>query len=411
MKSFFLKASLLLLLLVSFACSKEDSEPGPTPNPPTNSTPDPDPDPDPDPNPDPNPVSQADISKVDNAIAAFMAKYDIPGAALAVSVNEKMVYSKGFGFSNVADNTPTQADDLFRIASISKVFTATAVWKLIDEGKLALTDKIFGPNSLLGADFGTATLTNDELNMTLDHLLTHELGGWSVATGGDPIDYQPQLNSDDFIAYILNNWNLSYAPGNGFAYSNTGYWLLARIIEKTSGLPYETYVGNLLSPTGVTTFKTTTFRTDDREANEVEYYGTAQDAPYIYTIASRRDGDGGVVISAPDLLRFLCGIDGKTGRPDLISANALNGMAQPSAHQANIGRGIAIWEQENLKYFSGSLPGTRSWFMISENGRSAVLLLNYRRSDLPAFDQDFQSVLLNVIKDNTISWQTDLDQF
>ena len=64
----------------------------------------------------PETTSQSDINTVDTAVADFMAKYSVPGAALAVSVNEKMVYSKGYGVSNVENNTPTKADALFRIA-------------------------------------------------------------------------------------------------------------------------------------------------------------------------------------------------------------------------------------------------------------------------------------------------------
>ena len=82
-----------------------------------------------------------------------------------------------------------------------------------------------------------------------------------------------------------------------------------------------------------------------------------------------------------------------------------------SASFSNLGRVIAVWEQQELLYFTGSLPGTRTWLMIAENGRSASILLNYRRADIPDFDGDLQSLLLNFVKDNGIPWQTDLDQF
>ena len=74
------------------------------------------------PDPDPEPASQEDISQVDDAVTAFMQKYDVPGAALAVSVNEKMVYTKGYGLSNLENEAPTLSDDVFRVASLSKPF-------------------------------------------------------------------------------------------------------------------------------------------------------------------------------------------------------------------------------------------------------------------------------------------------
>ncbi|WP_431137947.1 hypothetical protein, partial [Psychroserpens mesophilus] len=77
-------------------------------------------------------------------------------------------------------------------------------------------EKVFGSRGLRGEDFGTAQLTADELDITIDHVLTHELGGWGVSSGGDPIDYQPELGNSQFIEYLLNNWDLSPAPGEAF---------------------------------------------------------------------------------------------------------------------------------------------------------------------------------------------------
>ena len=404
-----------LLLFLLFSCSKDDSpsEPDAISNPIENPNPDPEPepepDPDPNPDPDPDPESQSDISSVDSAVQAFLDKYNVPGAAIAVSVNEKMVYTKGYGFSNLEQQTPTKFDDVFRVASLSKPFTATAIMKLVDEGGISLNDKVFGPDGILGDDFGTAVLTSNELEITVDHLLIHGAGGWGTVSG-DPIDRQPQLDSDGFIEYILNNWDLPNAPGTSFEYSNTGYWLLARIVEKVSGQSFEDYVWNMVGEAGITSFKTTSFRQEDRESNEVEYYGTESDSQFIYTIASRRDGDGGVVISAPDMLRFMCAVDGRSHRADIVSASSQSLMASPS-EISHLGRGLGTWEAQNLLFFTGSLPGTRTWFYIDTNGRSAVVLLNYRRFDLPEFDNDLNTLVYNLVKDNSIPWQTDLDQF
>jgi len=399
--------SLILFLFIA-SCSKNDTsatEPDPTSNPTDqNDTPQVD-----DPDPISNPIPQNDILQVDTAVQAFLDKYDVPGAALAVSVNEKMVYTKGFGVSNIEHNTPTEFDAVFRIASLSKTYTATAIMKLIDDGELSLTDKVFGPEGIMGDDFGSVVFTQNELDITVDHLLIHGSGGWG-SVSGDPIDWEPQLDSNGFIEYILNNWNLPNLPGTSFEYSNTGYWLLARIVEKVSGKSYEDYVRDMITPIGITSFKTTSFRKEDRGSNEVEYYGTEQDSQYIYSIASRRDGDGGIVINAPDMLRFMCAIDGFTNRPDIVSSSSQTLMAQPS-EISNLGRGLGTWEEQNLLFFTGSLPGTRTWFYINKNGTSAVVFLNYRRYDIPDFDNDLNTLVYNLVKDDSIPWQTDLDQF
>ena len=131
---------------------------------------------------------------------------------------------------------------------------------------------------------------------------------------------------------------------------------------------------------------------------------------FIYSIASRRDGDGGVVINAPDMLRFMCAVDGRTQRADLVSSSSQNLMASPS-EISHLGRGLGTWEAQNLLFFTGSLPGTRTWFYIDANGRSAVVLLNYRRFDIAEFDNDLNTLVYNLVKDNSIPWQTNLDQF
>ncbi|WP_165586751.1 serine hydrolase domain-containing protein [Neotamlana sedimentorum] len=356
-----------------------------------------------------NNILQEDIINVNEAVENFMQTYDVPGASLAVSINEKMVYSKGFGFSNVEMDIPTNKDDVFRIASVTKVFTSTAIMKLIDDGLLSLTDKVFGDDSVLGNDFGTSTFTEDHLNITVDHLLMHEHGGWGVSSGGDPIDYQPQLDTNDFIEYFINNWPLQNVPGQSFSYSNTGYWLLARVIERVSGESFESYIQSMLADSEITSFKITTFREEDREENEVYYYANEAETPYIYNIASRRDGDGGGVISAPDLLRFLCAIDGFYNRDEILSNLSNSIMRQTSSH-SSLGRGLGVWESQGLYYFTGSFPGTRTWFIIHNNGKTVVLLLNYR-SSLKNFDQDFQNLLLNIVTNDSIPWQTELDQF
>lgn len=357
----------------------------------------------------PAPETQSDIAVVDNAITAFMAKHKVPGAAVAVSVNEKMVYTKGYGVSNLDTNTPTKPDDVFRLASLSKPFTSTAIMKLVDEGKLNLTDRIFGPDGVLGDTFGTAVPADNQLDITVDDLLIHAAGGWGTVSG-DPIDREPQLNATAFIEYILNNWKLPNAPGTQFEYSNTAYWLLARVIEQISGESYEDYLKTMGATVGITSLRTTTFRQENRAANEVEYYGTPQDMQWIYSIASRRDGDGGVIINAPDMLRFMCAIDGRTNRQDLISPEAQELMASPS-DLSILGRGLGTWKEQNLLFFTGSLPGTRTWFYMNANGVNAVILLNYRRTDTQEFDNDLNSLVYNLVKDTSLPWQTDLDQF
>lgn len=359
---------------------------------------------------DPEPVVQEDLSAVDSRVMAFMDQYDIPGASIAISKNEKMVYAKGYGMANTTTSELVSPKSVFRVASISKMYTGVSILKLVEDGKLNLDDKVFGPTGLLGDDFGTATLSNQELQITVDHLLHNSFGGWGVASGGDPIDYFPEYDNDQFIEYVLNNWDLTYPIENTYVYSNTGYWLLARVVEKVSGQSYANFAKSLFSPAGITTLHLTKFTVADRQPNEVEYYGQDGEGQYVYSIASRRDGDGGVVISAPDLLRTVCALDKLTLRADVLSSSTVDLLRGNSPLAPNWGRGIGFWDEQKLWWTTGSLPATRSWLVSRYDGTSVVLILN-SRSNNESFDADYNQMMLDIVNDTSIPYKNDLDQF
>src|SRR6516225_1566963 len=83
-----------------------------------------------------------ELQGADDCIIAFLREHKVPGAAVAVAKSGRLVYVRGFGMADVDRKLPVQPDSLFRIASISKVFTAAAVCRLVEDGKLAFTDKV-----------------------------------------------------------------------------------------------------------------------------------------------------------------------------------------------------------------------------------------------------------------------------
>lgn len=359
---------------------------------------------------DPDPVVQEDLVSVDDRVLAFMDQYDIPGSSIAVSKNEKMVYAKGYGLANTSTSEPVSPKSEFRVASISKMFTGVCILKLVEDGSLNLDDKVFGDSGILGSSFGTATLSDQELQITVDHLLHNSFGGWGIASGGDPIDYFPDYNNDQFIEYVLNEWDLTYPIEDTYVYSNTGYWLLARIVEKVSGQSYSDFSKNLFAPAGISSLHYTKFTIADRRPNEVEYYGQNGEEQYIYSIASRRDGDGGVVISSPDLLRAVCALDKLSDREDILSDASVELLRGNGPLAPNWGRGIGFWNEQQYWWTTGALPATRSWLISKYNGMSVVLILN-SKSNISTFDNDFNQLLSDIINDTSIQWKDNLDQF
>lgn len=382
MKTFKVTTVLILTLLLIFACEEDK----------------------------PEPVVQEDLSTVDTRVMAFLDQYNIPGASVAVSKNEKMVYAKGYGMANTSSSEAVTPKHVFRVASISKMFTGVAILNLVEEGKLSLDTKVFGPEGVLGNNFGTATLTSQELEITIDHLLHNSFGGWGVASGGDPIDYVPTYDDDQFIEYVLNDWELKYPIEDTYVYSNTGYWLLARIVERVSGQSFADFNKNLFSYAGISTLHYTKFTQADRQPNEVEYYGQNGEEQYVYKIASRRDGDGGAVISAPDLLRAVCALDKLSDRPDILSSSTIDLLRGNGPLAPNWGRGIGFWNEQRFWWTTGALPATRSWLISKYDGMSIVMILN-SKSNSPNFDSAFNQLLSDIVNDASIPWQEELDQF
>ena len=93
--------------------------------------------------------SGIEFAGIENIVNAFLHKWSIAGASIAISKDGKLIFARGFGLADTASKTETQPFNLFRIASISKLVTAIGIMKLNEEGKLDLNGKVFGPNGIL----------------------------------------------------------------------------------------------------------------------------------------------------------------------------------------------------------------------------------------------------------------------
>lgn len=370
---------------------------------------------DPDP---PSPVTQHDITAVDNSVQSFMTTYNIPGASLAVTRNGKLVYIKGYGVANKATGEAVTPASRFRLGSLSKTFTGIAIMKLVQEGKLTLDQKVFGTGSILGNDYGTAPYNANVSAMTLRNLLNHTSGSWAGSTGGDVIDNNTGYTHKQFFDWVINTRPNPKTPGTFYDYSNTGYSLLGRIIEKVSGKTYINYIKeDLLASLQAT--KTDIGATTEAETKnmEVRYYPQGSDAPYVYNMSFlRRDASGGLISTASEVLKLITAVDGFTTRPDILNSNTIAAFTKVPTGLTNTSDyacGIAVWTAQSLWYNYGSMPGSRSGFMRHDNGTCVSLLLNSRAdpagNETP-FIQAMQNLMLDIAKNNTYPWQ-DIDQF
>ncbi len=159
-------------------------------------------------------------------------KGETSGVAVLVARDGKIVFQGGFGLADIAKKTPVTAETKFRIGSISKQFTAAAILKLAEEKKLAVTD----PLAKFFPDFPRAS------DITLNHLITHTSGIHSYTDKPDFLNRVTQPIEPEKLIASFQNDPADFAPGAGFHYNNSAYFLLGEIVHKASGKPLADYL-------------------------------------------------------------------------------------------------------------------------------------------------------------------------
>jgi CubicO group peptidase (beta-lactamase class C family) len=188
----------------------------------------------------------ATFAEVDRLVQEFMAQGHVPGAAWGVIVDGKLAHAGTAGFRDVDARAPVGSDTVFRIASMTKSFTAMSILKLRDEGKLSLDD----PAERYVPELkGLAYPTTDSPRLTIRHLLSHAEGFPEDNPWGD----RHLADSEDALTAMLRGGiPFSNAPGIAYEYSNYGFAILGRIVANVSKMKYGDYVAaNILKPLGM----------------------------------------------------------------------------------------------------------------------------------------------------------------
>jgi len=175
--------------------------------------------------------SRDKVSKIDELMTTVYENGHFNGSVL-VAENGKVIYSKGFGFANMAWNIPNKSNTIFRIGSITKQFTSMVIMQLVDEGKIDL-DGIL-------SDYLPEYRKDTGEKITIHHLLTHTSGIPSyMGLPGFMSDSTRNHYQIDYMVKNFHSGDLEFEPGSKFNYINTGYYLLAVIIEKVTGKSFE----------------------------------------------------------------------------------------------------------------------------------------------------------------------------
>ena len=175
------------------------------------------------------------VSVLDSIIRKNLEQQRIPGAAVAVVHEGRVIFSQCYGYADTQNKVPIAEDTYFMVGSLTKSFTALAVLKLIEQGKIDLNADI--KNYI--PDFSIKNLDGSETPITVNHLLTH--------TSGLMIDYyirrtgEKKQSNTDLLSQLREEY-LCFRPGSASKYSNIGYRLLGIMIERVTGERFENYL-------------------------------------------------------------------------------------------------------------------------------------------------------------------------
>ena len=342
-------------------------------------------------------TSSSEYSDINRQLEQFVNKWNLVGASFCIARKGRIIYAHSFGMANKEEGIAMQPYHTMRVASVSKLITATAVMKLVEDGKLRLDDKVFGVNGILNDPRFLKYKDKRVEEITVHNLLNHS-GGWTPRWGDHlfikdviarELGKALPLDVDDYIIFALSK-KLHFQPGSHSSYSNIGFVILQRVIEKASGMDYESYVlDEIFEPLHIYDAHLANSWDSLRFHNEVRYYEVPEAEKVISfdgtkpdVLKSRGGNDvhalgaaGGWVISPVSLTRFVMAVDGMSDFPDIISKQSAetmketyNGKFQPLGWR---------WvKDDGTLWRSGSMAGTSALVVSRPDGYTITFMSN-----------------------------------
>ncbi len=354
--------------------------------------------------------AQPELHAMDSIMQRYLKRWEIHGAQLAISRHDSLLYARGFGYADKDRKIPMEPSYIMRMASVSKLVTATGIMKLRDMGKIRLSDKVLGPKGILNDTFYVNSIRDKRyFDITVEQLLRHKAGFTNYA--GDAIfstRYIMQQNhlttppDHRTLLRIVLRRHLGYTPGTAQRYCNIGYTLLSLIIEKRTGMSYENFMQRyVLNPAGCYDFHIAGNYLKDRRKNETVYYMHSSSVPVpefnnsgrmVVRCYGENDittalGAGAWVASAAELCRLVASIDGDRTVPDVISPQAVKLMTQEMPdHQFSLGWNFTPRNRPWIR--TGSLVGTSALVLRYPDGECWVFITNTSTWKGHKFSQD-----------------------
>lgn len=304
-------------------------------------------------------------SDVDRIMADYSGT-GMPGASVMIIRDGEAVLTRSYGLACLDNEKPVTPDTSFRLASITKQFTATAVLLLVDDGKLALDDSIrkYFPDFPAFAD-----------DITIRHLLQHTSGFEDY----EPIfgDQFPRQVRDAGVVQIISTTEGTYfPPGTEYRYSNSGYAILAVLVERLSGRTFAGFLdAHIFEPLGMD--RTLAYEKDHSSVPERAYGYTVTEDSVEFSDQSAWSavlGDGGVYASVRELLKW----DNALYEGGLLSAKLRQASLTPGLENYGFGFRIDDYRGHKRIHHSGSTSGFRNFMQQFPDERLTVIVLTNR---------------------------------
>ena len=384
---------------------------------------------------------RVELAQLDEWVHAWMGENKVPGAAVALAREGNVIYARGFGYSDRDAKMPVEPDNLFRIASVSKPITGVAIMKLVQEEKLKLEDRVLDFLSLEPHFEDGGRFDERWKQITVVQCLAHT-GGWDRGQSYDPMFQAARMArsmkidlpvlTEHVIRYQLGQ-PLDFDPLTRYAYSNFGYCVLGRVIEKVTGQAYEKYVqDSVLRPLGVERARIGGSLVSERAEGEVRYYdvhdgqglasvgpGAGKDqVPISYGVWRQEtlDAHGGWIASAIDLVKFAAALDltdgGRKTRSGLLSPANVRLMFSPQVTITKPGDGDSQgvyyglgWQLRNeddvlVPRHGGALPCTAASLMHFPDGTNLAMLTNLgQRPDGTFLGRSLEEPLTKLVRE------------
>jgi CubicO group peptidase (beta-lactamase class C family) len=343
----------------------------------------------------------ANADEVDRYIETQMRNLHIPGVSLAVARNGQIIKAKGYGLANIETNSAATAGTVYELGSIGKQFTAAAIMLLVEEGKVALDDKIT-------KYFPGAPQSWNQI--TVRHLLHHTSGIQNhVAVPGyikifkTDITFETTPAREDILKEFFK-LPMEFKPGETWAYDNTGYYLLGFIIEKTSGKNYYQFLDErIFKPLGMNS----THSTDPRSLvpNRASGYewvnGRFENRPPLLpTIAFSA---GTIISTVEDMAKW----DASLYSEKLLKRSSLEQMwtlaktndGALASFDYGFGWFIYSYRNHRLVQHSGGTPGFSTvFYRFPDDKLSIIILTNHSDRFLDQFAIDIAGIYAPELK-------------